>query len=466
MNKINILVLDDEVKITERLAKYLNKKGFTVYTANTPGTAFSIIKSSKIDIMISDILLPEMNGLDVLRKIKQDHQEIEVIMISGHGDMDTVIDAIRGGAVDYIRKPFGPLDVQLAIERTAKYIEVFNKLHTVESKLEKVENQKSLIDRELEHLIDKEFIGDSKAIRKVLELALIAAEDSEISVLINGENGTGKEIIARIIHYASNRRKNGFYPVNSAAIPEHLLESEFFGHVKGAFTGANENKKGCFELANGGTLFLDEIADMPMMLQSKLLRALEENQIKPVGSTHEIKVNVRVISATNKNIEEMIADNQFRIDLFHRINTLIIEIPPLRERKEDIEPLLKHFAGQISRRKNKPVPKISAELIKQLQNYTFPGNVRELKNMVERALILSSKNILDVKDFTFATQPTPNTNSLTSLNLADMEIDAIKNALQHTSFNQVKAASLLGISNDALARRIKKYNIKIHKDIF
>lgn len=465
MDKINILILDDEVKITDRVAKYLNKKGFSVSTANTPGTAFSIIKSSKIDILISDILLPEMNGLDVLRKIKADHPEIEVIMISGHGDMDTVIDAIRGGAVDYIRKPFGPLDVQLAIERTSKYIEVFNKLHSVESKLERVENQKSLIDRELENLIDKEFIGDSKAIRKVLEMALIAAEDSEISVLINGENGTGKEIIARIIHYASNRRKNGFYPINSAAIPEHLLESEFFGHVKGAFTGANENKKGCFELANGGTLFLDEIADMPMMLQSKLLRALEENQVKPVGSTHEIKVNVRVISATNKNIEEMIADNRFRIDLFHRINTLIIQIPPLRERKEDIEPLVKHFVGQISRRKNRPVPTISEQLITQLQDYTFPGNVRELKNMVERALILSSKKELGISDFSFATQASQNT-TVSSLNLADLEIVAIKNALQQTSFNQVKAASLLGISNDALARRIKKYDIKIHKDIF
>jgi len=466
MNSLAILILDDEKKITDRLSSFLRKKKFSVFTANSPGTAFNILQDNKIDILISDIMLPEMNGIEVLQKVKVEYPEIEVIMISGHGDMDTVIEATRNGAVDYIRKPFGPLDIQLAIERTGKYVTLQSHLHNVENKLQIAENQKSLINRQLENLIEKDLIGESRAIKNVLKMALKSAEDKDVSVLITGENGTGKEIIARIIHYASPRKRNAFFPVNSAAIPEHLLESEFFGHKKGAFTGATENKKGCFELACGGTLFLDEIADMPLSLQSKLLRALEEKRIKPVGSDKEIEVDVRIISATNKHIDKLVEDDKFRIDLYHRINTLIIEIPPLRKRKEDIKPLLNHFVTQFARRKNKPIPQIDPNLIKELKNYTFPGNVRELRNMVERALILTNSDQLSIGDFNCSLNFSKTKQAaIHTLNLHDLEITAIKEALSQTNFNQVQAAALLGISNDALFRRIKKYKIQIEKNI-
>jgi len=465
MRSLHILILDDEKKITEQISNYLRKNNSITYTANTPSQAFGILRENPIDILITDIMLPEMNGLEVLKQARKNFPELEIIMISGHGDMDTVIDAMRYGAVDYLRKPFGPLDIQLAIKRTGKYLQLQNTLKETQDKLLKLENQNSLISRELENLIEKEFIGISKAIREVLDLALKAAQDKDISIMISGENGTGKEIVARIIHYASLRKDYPFYPVNSAAIPETLLESEFFGHIKGSFTGADKNKLGCFALANGGTLFLDEIADMPTNLQSKLLRVLEEKKIKQIGSNKETKVDVRIISATNRNIDELLREGKFRLDLYHRINTFQIEIPPLRERTEDIQPLVQHFTRYFARKKGLRIPKVDPEVTKRMTQYGFPGNVRELKNMVERAMILSKNNMITMQDFTLNLYSERPDSAAASFNLEQREIDIIKQALVHTEFNQTKAAKLLGISKDALFRRIKKYKLNIKKEI-
>ena len=459
MNDLKVLILDDESRITEKLKYHLEKRKFCVYTANTPKEGLDLLEIERPGVLILDVMLPGMNGLDILQKVKRDYPNLEIIMISGYGDMDMVIQAMRQGASDFIRKPFQIMDIQLAIERTEKFL-------LMQSKLEAAEDRGMLVSKELEGMIEKDFVGESIPIKNVLNMALKAAEDGDVNVLVTGENGTGKEIISRIIHFGSPRKKQVFAPVNSSAIPETLLESEFFGHVKGAFTDAREEKKGYFELANKGTLFLDEIADMPYALQAKLLRAIEENKIKRVGSNNEIPVNVRIISATNKNIDELINNNKFRIDLFHRINTIEINIPPLRERIEDIKPLLEHFIDSIARKKGKKAPGVSKALINKLTTYSFPGNVRELRNMVERAMILSDNNELMPEDFPLRGEDVKQMKRSTgsgTLNLDDNEKDLIEQALKNADMNQTKAAILLGISRDAMKRKIKKFGIEIVK---
>ncbi|MCU4157798.1 sigma-54-dependent Fis family transcriptional regulator [Carboxylicivirga sp. A043] len=460
MNDLKVLILDDESRITEKLKYHLEKRKFKVFTANTPNDGFAILEKERPGVLILDVMLPGMNGLDILKKVKAEYPNLEIIMISGYGDMDMVIEAMRQGASDFIRKPFQIMDIQLAIERTEKFL-------MMQSKLEAAENRGVLVSKELEGMIEKDFVGESKQIKTVLKMALKAAEDGDVNVLVTGENGTGKEIISRIIHFGSPRKKQVFAPVNSSAIPESLLESEFFGHVKGAFTDARDEKKGYFELANKGTLFLDEIADMPYALQAKLLRAIEENRIKRVGSNKEIPVDVRIISATNKNIEELINEKQFRIDLFHRINTIEINIPPLRERPEDLRPLLEHFVTSIAKKKGKKAPQISMALVNKLKSYRFPGNVRELRNMVERAMILSDNTSLLPEDFPLRGEDTSNAAHAINgnLNLDENEMQLIEAALKETDFNQTRAATLLGISRDALKRKIKKFGIEITKGL-
>ncbi len=455
----NILILDDEKQVTEELRKFLVKQKMEVSTANTVHEAIALLEKNQIDLLVSDVMLPEMSGIEVLKKVKSDYPGTEVIMISGYGDIDTVINAMRLGAIDFFRKPFSLLDIQLSIERTARFMQL-------QSRLRRVKDHSSLVSRELEKLTAKEFIGNSMEIKKVRDLAYKAAEDMDVNVLITGENGTGKEIVARIIHFAGERKNHPFYPVNSSAVPEALLESEFFGHGKGAFTGATENRKGCFELADGGTLFLDEIADMPMVLQAKLLRVIEEKKFRPVGTNREVSVDVRLVSATNKHIQSLVDENKFRSDFYHRINTLVIHIPPLRERSEDIQPLLEYFIRFFAVKKSRTIPHICPSLIKELEKYRFPGNVRELKNMTERALILSKGDILNIDDFHMSLKETGKRKTSVKIhNLAMLEKDTICKALIESNYNQTKAALLLGISNDALHRRIVKHKIPLKKVI-
>lgn len=458
MDNLKILILDDEVRITEKLKYHLEKRNFKVYTANTPNQGFAMLAQEKPGILILDVMLPGMNGLDMLKQIKVDFPSTEVIMISGYGDMDMVIEAMRKGASDFIRKPFQVMDIQVAVERTGKFL-------ALQQKLEKAENIGSLVSKELEGMIEKDFIGESEAIKHVIKIALKAAKDKDVNVLITGENGTGKEIISRIIHYGSPRCQQVFAPINSSAIPATLLESEFFGHIKGAFTDAREDKKGYFELANNGTLFLDEIADMPFALQAKLLRAIEEKKVKRLGGSKELDVDVRIISATNKNIEQLIEDNLFRIDLYHRINTIEIHIPPLRQRPDDIPLLLTHFVRSLSNKKNLPTPSINAQLLKKLQAYHFPGNVRELRNMVERALILLEGDELMPEDFPLKSDTKPLSRNYEGFDLEKNEHNMIIDALTRCNMNQTQAADMLHISRDAIKRKIKKFGIEIGKDI-
>jgi DNA-binding NtrC family response regulator len=456
-DKIEILILDDEKQFTEELNEFFENSGFASFEANTEEKARDILASHSIDLLILDVRLMGVNGLDILKEIKVQFPNLEVIVVSAHGDMDTVIKAMRLGAFDYLRKPFRHIDMQIAIERTQKYMQM-------QRKLKQMEERNSLISKTLEQKIQRQFIGLSPKILKVFEQALTAANYPEANVLITGESGTGKENIARIIHYSSLRKDHLFCAVNSSAITESLLESEFFGHKKGSFTGAINDKMGFFEVCHQGTLFLDEIADMPFNLQAKILRATEEKVITRVGDTKPIHTDFRIVSATNHDIEERVMEKKFRLDLLHRLNTLHIHIPPLRERPEDIEPLLIHYVSYYATKFNKPTIKIDNEIFAALSTYSFPGNVRELKNMAERAIILCKSNRLGLDDFPVKQQtsePNPVKDDLTALKL--VEINMIRNVLKTCNYNQTAAAEILDISRNALIRKMEKYNITINK---
>jgi len=453
--KIKILILDDEKQFTEELSGFFNDSEYESFEANTVPEGKKILTSHQIDLLILDVRLPGANGLDILREVKIQYPQMEVIIISAHGDMDTVIKAMRLGAFDYLRKPFRFIDIQIAIERTQKYLQ----MHRM---LKRMEEKNSLISKSLEEKIDRQFIGVSPQILKVFEQAVTAANYPDANVLITGESGTGKENIARIIHYSSPRKEHIMCAVNSSAITESLLESEFFGHKKGSFTGAVTDKMGFFEVCHQGTLFLDEIADMPFNLQAKILRATEEKVITRVGDTTPIYTDFRIISATNQDIEKRVEKKEFRLDLLHRLNTLHIHIPALRERPEDIKPLLIHFVELYTTKFNKPNLKISREVFDALARYDFPGNVRELRNMTERAIILCKGDLLGVDDFPVKGQKSEITDREDELiNLRINEVAMIRKALRNCKFNQSAAADLLGITRDALIRKMKKYDISV-----
>ena len=455
-DKIKILILDDEKQFTEELSSFF-EDDYEAYEANNVGDGRRILHEKNIDLLILDVRLPGISGLDILKEVKEQKPAIEVIVISAHGDMDTVIKAMRLGAFDYLRKPFRFIDIQIAIERTQKYLQM-------QRKLKQMEEKNSLISKTLEEKIERQFIGVSPQILKVFQQAKTAAQYPDANVLITGESGTGKENIARIIHYSSQRKDNMFCAVNSSAITETLLESEFFGHKKGSFTGAVNDKMGFFEVCNKGTLFLDEIADMPFNLQAKILRATEEKVITRVGDTVPIKTDFRIVSATNHDIEKQVEEKKFRLDLLHRLNTLHIHIPPLRERTADIKPLLDYYVGLYATRFNKPGIKISEDIYDILKTYDFPGNVRELKNMAERAVILCQDNTLNLGDFPVKqTKNKEHVSSIDKVNLKSNEIKMILEALHSCNYNQTAASNLLGISRDALIRKMKKYNISAFK---
>jgi len=455
--KIKILILDDEKQFTEELSGFFVDSDFESFEANTAAEGKRLLSKIEIDLLILDVRLPGVNGLDILKEVKVQYPYMEVIIISAHGDMDTVIKAMRLGAFDYLRKPFRYIDIQIAIERTQKYLQM-------QRRLKQMEEKNSLISKSLEEKIDRQFIGVSTQILGVFEQAITAANYPDANVLITGESGTGKENIARIIHYSSARKDNILCAVNGNAITESLLESEFFGHKKGSFTGAITDKMGFFEVCDQGTLFLDEIADMPLSLQSKILRTTEEKVITRVGDTNPVSTNFRIISATNHDIEKRVELKYFRLDLLHRLNTLHIHIPPLRERPEDIKPLLIHFADLFSAKFNKSGIQISKEVFNLLLTYDFPGNVRELKNMTERAIILCKGNTLGLNDFPVKAQKiTSSHDAADSVSLKLSEINLIQKALRKSGYNLQKTADALGIHRDALSRKMKKYNINIEK---
>lgn len=454
-NQQNVLILDDEEGFRNEIGEYLSDRNFNILKAGLPSEALSILDNNSIDIAVFDIRLPEMDGITLLKKVKEVYPDIEVIMMTGFGEMESVIKALRYGAADYLNKPFKFNEISETIERVTKYQTIKKGIDAQSSIC------KDLLNTELK------LIGESPTMKRINNLIQKIARASDTTVLITGESGTGKELLARAVHILSNRCNNKFVPVNCSTIPKELFENEFFGHVKGSYTDAKQDQKGLFEVADNGTLFLDEIGDLKFNMQSKLLRVIEEKKVSRIGHFEEKSVDVRVITATNQNLEEMVLEKKFRIDLFHRLNLFRIDIPPLRERKEDIPLLFDYFVEVNSKKLGKPIKKVEKSIIKKLMDYSFPGNVRELKNLVESAIILCEKDILTEDCFTILNpaafkQRQVNAQSNETLDLNALEKESIRKALKSTRNNKSKAANMLHISRQALDRKIKKYNIQLN----
>ena len=472
MKKKQILIVEDEIIIARDIAHNIYKFGFDVCGNVTTGEeAIEFVSKIKPDLILMDIVLSgEKNGIEAAKYIYQNY-DIPIIFVTSYSEEKIILDAISTNPFGYIIKPFKEKDlyvnIKIALHKHAQEKENRLKYKQTVKNFQEIKKSHSLVSKELERLIQKDVIGKSKKIEQVLRSAMTAAKHENTNILITGESGTGKEIVARIIHHASKRKANYFCIVNSSAIPTSLIESEFFGHVKGAFTGAISNKKGYLELADKGTLFLDEIADMPINIQAKLLRVIEEKKITKVGGNKQLLVDFRIISATNKDIYKLVNENEFRMDLLYRLNAMTINIPPLRERPEDIEPLVKYYLKKFSYEMKKTEPSIAPEVIKKLSNYHFPGNVRELKNLVENAFIHCDSKVLKLEYFplfeNIKHHDLKEKKFSENLDLEKKEIKMIKRALELSNFNQTQAAKKLNISRDSLIRRLKKYRITSKK---
>ncbi len=447
----SVLIIDDEQNIRTMLKDILEDEGCTAYCAQDWDEGHKILLLNKIDVMLLDISLPKVGGMEILDQIIENFTGIEVIMISGHGNIDLAVQSIKRGAFDFIEKP---LSLERLLTVTANAI-----------KLKKLrEENEELKASNPVHKI--EIIGDSKAIREVKE-KIEQASKSIARVLITGENGTGKELIAKSIHYNSDRRKESFVEVNCAAIPENLIESELFGHEKGAFTGAVASKKGKFELAHKGMIFLDEVADMSLNTQAKVLRVLQEMEFERVGGVSTIKVDVRVLSATNKNILKEIEKSNFREDLYYRLNVIPIHSPALRERKEDIPILIDFYLEKLAKQSNHSKKVLSDNALKLLIDYPWFGNVRELKNVIERLnIMIESKHIKShhIQSLVLSQESRENANSIYEYSTLREAKDAfekkfIQQKLLESEMNISKTAKILEIERSHLHKKIKKYNL-------
>jgi len=446
-NKVKILVVDDEVIIRDSLREWLNDAGYEVFTAENGPKALETIKREKPRIVIADLVIPGMDGIELMKRAKQLSPDIEVIITTAYGSIPTAITAIREGAYDYIEKPFCPERTEILIEKLAERQRLIEENLSLHQKLE-------------ERYRFENIIAKSSRMNQVIEAIKVVAT-SNATVLITGETGTGKELVARAIHSRSQRQGRSFIAVSCAALPESLLESELFGHEKGSFTGAYAQKKGKFEVANRGTLFLDEIGEMSANIQVHLLRVLEEKEFSRVGGNEPIKVDVRVISATNRDMKEAVARGQFREDLYYRLNVVNIELPPLRERKEDIPLLAQLFLKKFALENKKEIDGFSTEATGFLLKYDWPGNVRELENAIERAVILAQKPVIELDDL--PRQALVASSMAMEKNLRQVEKNHIMNVLAQTRGNYTEAAKALGISRMTLYNKAKAYGINVKK---
>jgi DNA-binding NtrC family response regulator len=453
MQKSRILVVDDESSIRTALFRALEKKGYHVLTASCIAEAESLSQGEQaLDLLLTDLRLPDGNGLDFMTRVQKAHQ-CQSIVLTGFGSIENAVEATKRGAFHYITKPFNIEEILTLIDKALE-----NKHLTVENKMLRLQLH--------EKYKFENIIGQSEAITKVFEMIEMVA-DSDSTVLITGESGTGKELVAKAIHYNSNRANKLMVPVNCGAIPGELLESELFGHMKGSFTGAINNRLGRFEVANQGTIFLDEIGDMSPHLQVKILRALQERKFEPVGSAKSVEVDVRVIAATNKDLEKEVADKNFREDLFYRLNVIPLKIPALRDRKTDIPLLINHFVRQYNESKRRDIQGFNQDAMELMLNYNWPGNVRELENLIERLVIIKGRGIIEVRDLPERYQQKNAVMNPDKIHVPDRGLDfntavdnfenaLIMQALERTAWNRNKAATLLNLNRTTLVEKIKK----------
>ena len=457
-NKIpHILVVDDELSMRELLEVLLTRQGYKISCAENGRKAISMIEKTDFDLLLCDIRLGDITGLDVLRASKKKNQNTVVIMISAYTTTETAVEAMNEGAYDYVPKPF---ENEELIQTIANALA-----------LKTIEHEKVFLDDELKKTLHfGKIVGNSPAILNVYKMIEQVAK-TRTNILITGESGTGKELIARAIHDQSDRHDKPFVVINCSGIPETLMESELFGHKKGAFTGATQDTKGLFEIADKGTVFLDEVGEISIPMQVKLLRAVQERVFKAVGGNEDISVDIRFISATNKELEKEVISGRFRDDLFYRLNVIEIKLPPLRERKSDLRILAQHFLEKYSREMGKEIAKISSYAIDMLNKYDFPGNIRELENLIERSVALSSTNIIlpdslalsfhkrrwieGVKDRRFDLDEVKNGISLDAI-LTEIERAYLEKALEYSNGNKQKAAELLGVNYTTFLYRLDK----------
>ncbi|MFH1672377.1 MAG: sigma-54 dependent transcriptional regulator [Pseudomonadota bacterium] len=448
-----ILVVDDEEHMLKLFEKILTKDGHEVRIAANVAEAIGLLEDETFDLMISDLMMPVLGGMDLLKEVKAGHLDIPFIVITAYGTIGSAVEAMKTGAFDYLTKPFQKDDIRLVVRKALQYCELRNEVRRLREELKGKDGA-------------KEIVGKSKAMEEVFKLIARVA-DSQATVLIQGESGTGKELIARSVHNLSSRRDKPFVAVDCGVFPEHLLQSELFGHVKGAFTGAVTDKKGLFIAADGGTLFLDEIGSISPTVQLNLLRVLQEKEVRPVGSIKSIKGDVRVVAATNVDLERAVHDGRFRRDLYYRLAVVTVKVPPLRERKTDIPPIAYHFMRKYTKIYNKDLSDITPEAMQAIMESPWPGNVRELENVMERAVLLSAGPLIDESSL-----PSPIRHegsdgnkrlkplkSATRTVSRKAEREAIQKALKNSKGNKTKAAQILGISRSSLYNKIGELGI-------